>query len=205
MHVLLTALVVLPASYLVGSISVAYVLTRALNGMDIRTVGSGNPGAVNVFKHVGPPAGVAVLVMDAAKAAAVVLAIQAVGLPDYALFVGALAVVIGHNWPVFLRFRGGKGVAIIFGISMAVIPLWAPLSLAVALVAGCATRSVVLGIAAGIVALNVVTVATNQGATQVALCLTLSALVVGTHYAITYRQTLRSVRQNGLRGLFTVE
>ena len=205
MEALLTALVMLPASYLAGSVPMAYLVARASKGLDIRTVGSGNAGAVNVYKQVGPWAGVLVLALDALKGALVVLAIQAVGLPDYSLFLGALAVVIGHNWPVFLGFRGGKGVAAIFGISLGVLPVWTPVSLAIALAAGLATRNVVFGIAAGIVALNVLTVATGQGLLQISLCLTLSALVIATHFSLSYRQTLASVRQNGVRGLFTVE
>ena len=116
-----------------------------------------------------------------------------------------MGAVIGHNWPVFLGFRGGKGIAVIFGVSLGVLPLWTILTLAIALAAGVATRSVVFGIAAGIVALNVFTITTGQGAVEISLCLTLSALVVATHYALGYRQVLAAVRRRGLWGLFEVE
>jgi glycerol-3-phosphate acyltransferase PlsY len=192
-------------SYLAGSVPSAYLLTRSLRGVDIRTLGSGNPGAVNVYKHVGPWAGVLVLATDALKGAAVVVAVRSLDLGDGAFFLAAMGAVIGHNWPVFLGFRGGKGIAVIFGVSLSVLPLWTILTLAIALSAGVATRSVVFGIAAGIVALNAFAIATGQGALEISLCLTLSALVVATHYALGYRQVLAAVRRRGLWGLFEVE
>ncbi len=143
--------------------------------------------------------------MDGVKGAVVILAVQALGLGDYAMFVGALAVVAGHNWPVFLGFRGGKGVATVLGLSMAVLPVWTLVALALSLASGFATRSVVFGIAVGIVAINAFTIATGQDASQVSLCLTLSALVVGTHYVMTYRDVLASVRRKGPWGLFATE
>ena len=181
------------------------LLTRYLRGSDIRDLGSGNPGAVNVFKHVGPRAGVFVLAIDALKGSAVVLAVRALDLADGAIFLAGMGALIGHNWPVFLGFRGGKGVAVIFGVSLGVLPLWTTLTLAIALAAGVTSRSVVFGIGAGIVALNAITIATGQGALAISLCLTLSALVVATHYALGYRQVLAAVRRRGLRGLFEVE
>ena len=150
----------LVAGYVVGSFPTAYLLTRRLKGVDIRTVGSRNPGDFNVFHIVGSWAGITVLAVDALKGAATVLAIQALNGHDAAIFAGALGAVAGHNWPVFLSFRGGKGVAVIFGLSLAIIPLW---TLGVVLAVGLATRSVVFAIAWGIVAVNVLTVATGQG------------------------------------------
>ncbi len=196
---------VLALSYLAGSVPSAYLLTRYLRGIDIRDVGSGNPGAVNAFKHVGLWAGVLVLAIDTLKGAAVILAVRALDFGDWALFLAAMGAVIGHNWPVFLGFRGGKGVAVIFGISLGVLPLWSPLTLAIALASGLATRSVVFGIATGIVALNAITIATGQGAVQISLCLTLTTLVVATHYALGYREVVAAVRRRGLWGLFEVE
>ena len=111
MDILLFGVPVFLVAYLIGSLPTAYTLTRFHRGIDIRTVGSRNPGAVNVFREVGPWAGLTVLAVDAMKGAVVMLSILALDLRDYAMFVGALAVVIGHNWPVFLHFRGGKGVA----------------------------------------------------------------------------------------------
>ena len=202
MDAIVSTIGVLLAGYVVGSFPTAYLLTRRLKGVDIRTVGSRNPGAINVFHIVGPWGGITVLAVDALKGAAVLLAIQAMDGHDAAIFAGALGTVVGHNWPIFLRFRGGKGVAVIFGLSLAVIPLWTLVALGVALAVGLATRSVIFGIAWGIVAVNVLTVATGQGTMQVGLCLTLSAIVIATHYGLAYRGVVAAVRRRGVWGFF---
>ena len=201
---MITAAVSLIA-YLAGSFSSAYALTRLVKGADIRELGSGNAGTVNVYREVGAWAGLSVLGIDALKGAAVILAVSALDLDDYAMFAGAMAVVIGHNFPVFLGLRGGKGVAPIFGLSLAVLPLLTVVSLALSLVSGFATRNVVFGISVGFVAINVLTITTGQGAVQVMLCLTLSALVVATHFALSFRAVLAAVRSRGVWGLFEVE
>ena len=205
MDILLTTVVMALMAYLAGSLSTAYLLTRLVRGHDIRELGSGNAGSVNVFREVGAWAGLSVLGVDAFKGAAVILLVSALHLGDYVMFAGALAVVIGHNFPIFLGFRGGKGVAPIFGLSLAVLPFLTVLSLALSLVAGFGTRNVVFGIAVGFVAINVLTISTGQSATQIGLCLTLSAIVVATHFALSYRQVVASVRTRGVWGLFEVE
>ena len=186
---LITALIVLPGGYLAGSIPWAYFVTRMAKGFDIRTVGTGNAGAANVYKQVSPWAGILVLALDALKGATVALAIQSAGLPEYFLFAGGMAAVIGHNWPAFLGFRGGKGLAVVFGVSLVVLPVWTVVAVALALAGWLATRNVILGIAVGIVALNALTIVTGQSGMQISMCLTMSALVVGTYFAVSYRQT----------------
>ena len=205
MDILPASLAVASIAYLAGSLPTAYLLTRLVKGIDIRTVGSRNAGAVNVFRQVAPWAGVTVLVVDAFKGAAVIAVVLALDLGDYAMFFGALAVIIGHNWPVFLGFRGGKGVATLFGLSLAVLPFWTLLALALSLAFGFATRSVVFGIAVGVVAINGFTIATSQGAAQITLCLTLSALVIATHYGLSYGEVKASVQRRGIWGVFVSE
>ena len=105
-------------SYLLGSIPVGYILSRALKGIDIRRYGSGNFGATNVFRVVGPAAGVVVLVLDMFKGVIPVTLVADFllrNLADYnqilvRLLLGVVA-VCGHNWTIFLKFKGGKGVA----------------------------------------------------------------------------------------------
>jgi acyl phosphate:glycerol-3-phosphate acyltransferase len=113
--------VLLPVAYLIGTFPSAALVARA-NGIDIRTVGSGNPGASNVTRVLGWRKGVWVFVLDAAKgAAAAGLGLLAGGRPaGYAL--GAAA-VIGHVFPVWQRFRGGKGVATGGGIATVMSPI----------------------------------------------------------------------------------
>jgi glycerol-3-phosphate acyltransferase PlsY len=105
------ALAIIAAAYGVGSIPWSYLIVRRLQGEDIRRMGSGNVGATNVLRTAGKKAGIAALLLDAAKGIAVVVAARALGAPPYVVCVSAVAVVLGHVFPVFLGFRGGKGVA----------------------------------------------------------------------------------------------
>lgn len=130
-------------SYLVGGIPTAYLATRLLKGQDIRQLGDLNPGAANVYRSVSSRAGIAVGVIDIAKGAAAVL--LAKGLTDStALGMAAgVAVVVGHNWPVHLRLRGGRGAAPGVGVLLAALPALAiPLGL-MALVVLYATNSAI--------------------------------------------------------------
>jgi len=117
------------SSYLIGAIPTAYIFAKILRGTDIRGVGSGNVGATNVYRAVGKIPGFIVLVIDIIKGVIPVLVIpQIVGgysgsaLTDtYMILIGA-SVIIGHVWNVFLRFKGGKGVATTAGVIVVIAP-----------------------------------------------------------------------------------
>ena len=115
-------------AYLCGSIPFGLLVARALTGKDVRTVGSGNIGATNVARAAGKPAAIATLVLDALKGLAPVLLAARFAETASPLLVPACAVaaVVGHCFPVWLRFRGGKGVATGLGVSLALAP-WAAL------------------------------------------------------------------------------
>ena len=110
------------AAYLLGSVPFAFLVVKRLSGVDIRNVGSGNVGATNVLRSAGTPAAATVLALDVAKGAAPVLVGQALGAPPSILGACALAAVLGHVFPVFLGFRGGKGVATAAGAIGAMSP-----------------------------------------------------------------------------------
>jgi glycerol-3-phosphate acyltransferase PlsY len=145
----LTALVII-ASYLVGSIPTGDIVGR-LNGVDIRKIGSGNPGFTNVLRELGPRAGVPVLVVDVAKGLVAVLVFGAIvgagsGLGPVGIRLAAgLAAVAGHIWSVFTRFKGGKGVATACGMFLALAPLGTAAAILVWGVLVAATRYVSLG------------------------------------------------------------
>jgi glycerol-3-phosphate acyltransferase PlsY len=128
------SLLQLALAYGLGSIPFAYVAGRLLRGIDIRQHGSGNTGATNVFRVLGPGPGVAVLLADVAKGAAAVLLLPKLAPAGFwdqlnglwwpcAL---GLAAVLGHTYTVFLGFKGGKGVATSLGVFLALAP-WATL------------------------------------------------------------------------------
>jgi glycerol-3-phosphate acyltransferase PlsY len=123
---MVTWLLALGGSYLIGSIPTAYLLVKRLKGVDVRTVGSGNVGATNVTRTAGLGAGAAVFLVDAMKGLAAVWgvapALQPEPIPMFRLVCGAAAVV-GHIFPVFLKFRGGKGVATTIGVLVSLSPV----------------------------------------------------------------------------------
>jgi glycerol-3-phosphate acyltransferase PlsY len=105
------ALALVAGAYLLGSVSFSVVLVKVLRGLDVRTVGSGNAGATNAMRAAGKKAGAAVLVLDVLKGMTAVAVPRALDAPSAVIGGAAVAVVLGHVFPVFFGFRGGKGVA----------------------------------------------------------------------------------------------
>ncbi len=131
--------------YLLGSVSFALWLVRWRTGKDIRTVGSGNAGATNVLRAHGKGLAVAVALLDVAKGTAAVLLVRLVTAdPRYAAAAG-FAAVLGHVFPLYSGFRGGKGVATAVGAFLALAPLATVVCLAVFVGVVAATRYVSLG------------------------------------------------------------
>jgi glycerol-3-phosphate acyltransferase PlsY len=108
-------------SYLLGSISTAYLVVKFTKGIDIRTVGSGNAGATNVQRVLGTGPAVVVFILDALKGVLAVVFGRLLGGEILALWCG-IAAVVGHDWPLFFGLRGGKGSATTFGVIWAVMP-----------------------------------------------------------------------------------
>ena len=139
--------------YLLGSIPFAFLLSRCLEGIDIRHAGSGNVGAANVLRISGVGAAIAVMVLDVAKGAGSVLVAQRWDGSDAAPAAAGLAAIVGHIYPAWLRFRGGKGVATACGVFSVLTP-WALLPAMVFFVAAVwATGFISLGSIVATVAL----------------------------------------------------
>ncbi|MCX5693340.1 MAG: glycerol-3-phosphate 1-O-acyltransferase PlsY [Candidatus Omnitrophica bacterium] len=117
------------AAYIIGSIPTAYIFGRVIKGIDIREYGSGNVGATNVFRVIGKVPGIIVLMIDIVKGLICVtylasgfLYLAPVTRPElYRILVGLFAIA-GHNWTLFLKFKGGKGVAASAGVVIGLIP-----------------------------------------------------------------------------------
>lgn len=120
---------ILPAiSFLVGAIPFGYIVARLVKGVDIRTQGSGNVGATNVFRVVGKSWGILVFCLDFLKGFIIVfLACLAKDFGPYLLIITGVLAICGHNWTPFLGFKGGKGVAtslgVLFALSFAFVSL----------------------------------------------------------------------------------
>jgi glycerol-3-phosphate acyltransferase PlsY len=110
-------------SYLLGSIPTAYIAGRLTAAADIRRLGDENAGAANAYRELGSRAGIIVGVIDAAKGSMVILIAQAINMSQVVVLFAGTAAVIGHNWPVFLGFRGGRGVSTTLGILYVLVTL----------------------------------------------------------------------------------
>jgi len=114
--------IIILLGYLLGSIPTAYIAGHLAKRRDIRQMGDGNVGAANAFRNLGARTGIGVFLADAGKGVLAIFIAQAANLPQVAILLTGLTAVVGHNWPVFLRFRGGKGFSTIIGVLAAVIP-----------------------------------------------------------------------------------
>ena len=110
-------------AYLLGSVSFSVVIVKLIQGLDVRTVGSGNAGATNALRAAGRKAGAAVLALDITKGVTAVVVPRVLDAPPSVVGSAAVAVVLGHVYPVFFGFRGGKGVATSAGALGALAPV----------------------------------------------------------------------------------
>lgn len=113
----------LAAAYLLGSVPFAMLSSKLFGLADPRSYGSGNPGATNVLRSGNKKAALLTLIGDALKGTVAVVVAQQAGLSDNQIALVALAVFLGHLYPIFLKFKGGKGVATAAGVLLALDPL----------------------------------------------------------------------------------
>lgn len=132
-------------AYLLGSVSFSYLVVRIKEGLDVRSVGSGNAGATNVLRAAGKGPAMLALLLDLIKGVAAVVGARAFEAPPPVVGGAAFAVVLGHVFPVFLNFRGGKGVATSAGALGALEPVAMLATLAVFVVVVLWKRYVSLG------------------------------------------------------------
>jgi glycerol-3-phosphate acyltransferase PlsY len=131
MNVLLSILSIMIA-YLLGSIPFAYLIGR-WRGFDVRHIGDKNVGTFNIFRHGGWAAGIITLVADVGKGALAIIIAKILSANEFVIFGAGVAVVIGHNLPVFLRFRGGRGLAAVIGVLLALLPIEMLIAVAISL------------------------------------------------------------------------
>lgn len=127
----LTETVVLVLSYLLGAVPFGYIITRLKTGEDIREKGSGNIGATNALRTQGAAVGIATFVLDIAKAAAPVLAARYISASPWLPAAAGACAIVGHCYPVYIGFRGGKGAASGFGAFIVIAPMATLLAVAI--------------------------------------------------------------------------
>ena len=134
-------------AYFIGAIPTAYLFTRFALGRDIRGIGDNNSGAANVYREVGPKAGLACGVFDIIKGGAAVLTVRFIAHDTGIEMLAGVCALAGHIWPVYLRFRGGRGAAVAVGVLIAMLPLIALPIGALSLVALYHTRKSIVALA----------------------------------------------------------
>ena len=201
----MNAILAVTFGYLVGSIPFAFLLSRQ-HGIDLRRTGSGNIGASNVLRTSGVRAAVLAMVLDGVKGTIAVLIAQLLSAGAIAAVIAAFASVVGHVYPIWLRFRGGKGVATAAGAFAVLAPEALGIASCVFLIAVLATRFISVGSIAGALTLALVATFSDApgiiaiGATACALIIiyrhreNLARLVAGTERRIGQRVVNESVR-----------
>lgn len=160
----LRAVLWIAASYLIGSVPFGLLVSKAVFKQDLRKLGSGNIGATNVMRNFGVKPFIAVMLLDMGKGVAAVAIGRALGLGVNLSLLAGLAAIIGHNWSVFLGFKGGKGIATSAGVIFAAFP-WpvTAASLGAFLVMVLITRIMSVGSISGATALLVSTLVIFRG------------------------------------------
>jgi glycerol-3-phosphate acyltransferase PlsY len=187
------------AAYLIGSIPFALIVTKRVSGVDLRCIGSGNLGAANVVRVSGVGAGVVVALLDMAKGAAAVLLAIAFTSDTAAPAAAGFAAVVGHIYPIWLRFRGGKGVATACGVFSLLTPIAVPPALAIFLVTVWLSGYVSLASVIATIALPPLAYVLGGPASAVAAALAASIVIVFRHRSNVVRLTTGTEPRFGVR------
>jgi glycerol-3-phosphate acyltransferase PlsY len=185
-------------AYLIGSVPFAFLLARR-RGIDLRQIGSGNVGAANVLRTSGASPAVLVMVLDGLKGSAAVLAAQAMTNGAVAPVAAGVASMIGHIYPVWLRFRGGKGVATAAGAFGVLAPVALAIASAVFVLTIWITRFISAGSVVGAVVLVIAAAVTGSSRAVVAGAMGAAAIIVYRHRANLVRLATGTEHRVGLR------
>ncbi len=188
---ILTTITAIVIGYLLGSIPFAYIAGSLKKGVDIRQVGTGNMGAANVMRQVGTVIGYAVFIADITKGLVTVFIAQWLGLSLTWVLVTGFAAVAGHNWPVFLGFRGGRGGATSIGVFLALVPLEFAISFAITFIVVLITSNPGLGLGIGLVFLPLIIWQLNGSGILTVYALALSVFL-GIRYLLAERKKATS-------------
>ena len=186
-------------AYAIGSIPFALILARRWGVDDLRRAGSGNLGATNVMRVSGVTAGVLVALLDMAKGAVSVWLAERLSANPAAPAAAGFAAIVGHIYPIWLRFRGGKGVATACGVFLVATPLAVPPALAIFAATVWITKYISLGSLLATIALPPIAYALGSPAPAVIGAFASAALIVFRHRSNVARILSRTERRVGAR------
>jgi acyl phosphate:glycerol-3-phosphate acyltransferase len=190
---------VIVIGYLLGSIPFALLLARRWSATDLRQVGSGNLGATNVLRTSGVKAGVLVALLDMLKGAVSVFIATRLTTGAVAPAAAGVAAIVGHVYPVWLRFRGGKGVATACGVFSVLVPVAVPPALAVFVAAVWLTKYVSLGSVLASIVLPPLAYAVGGPMPTIAAAVASSAIILLRHRSNLSRLMSGTERRFGAR------
>jgi acyl phosphate:glycerol-3-phosphate acyltransferase len=195
----MSAAAIVVGAYAIGSVNFALLLARGWGGTDLRRVGSGNLGAANVLRASGVRAGVLVAILDITKGAACVMFAARWSAHPAVPAAAGLAAIVGHVYPAWLKFRGGKGVATACGVFTVLAPLAMALAASLFVAIVWSTKYVSLGSMIAILALPPLAYATGGSDPTVAAALASAAIVVSRHRSNLARLRVGTERRLGAR------
>jgi acyl phosphate:glycerol-3-phosphate acyltransferase len=190
---------ILLLAYLIGSVPFALLLARRWRVADLRLVGSGNLGAANVMRTSGVTAGVLVALLDMTKGAASVWLAERFTTSPVVPAAAGVAAIVGHIYPVWLRFRGGKGVATACGVFSLLTPLAVPPALAIFIAVAWLTKYISLGSVLASLALPPLAYVTGSPAAAVAAASVAATLIIFRHRSNMGRLRARTEPRMGAR------
>jgi glycerol-3-phosphate acyltransferase PlsY len=176
----LQSILLIAGAYLLGSIPTGLLLAKA-SGVDIRTTGSGNIGATNVYRTLGRTVGILTLVGDCVKGLVPVLVAQGLGMGDTMIAAAGAAAFLGHVYTVFLGFKGGKGVATALGVFLGVSPASVGLALVIFIAVVAAWRYISLGSITAAAAMPFIVTALDRRPPVIAMTAGIALLVIWKH------------------------
>ncbi|MFL2768094.1 MAG: glycerol-3-phosphate acyltransferase [Dehalococcoidia bacterium] len=192
-------------AYLLGSIPTAYIYFKIKQNKDIRDHGSGNSGALNIWRSQNITSGTLVLIIDLIKAISIALTGKQLEVSEIGFYTGTVCSVLGHNYPIYLRFKGGKGVSVVAGITLMTITIPSFVAGITIAIVALITRSPLWGILLGALVLNVLTLIIEQSISLSIWCAIMSLIVGVTHFSRRKDELIPAIKNIDLKKIGQIE
>ena len=192
-------------AYLLGSVPTAYIYFKIKQNKDIRNYGSGNSGALNIWRSQNISSGAFVLIIDLIKAVSIALTGKNIEISEVGFYIGTVCSVVGHNYPVYLKFKGGKGVSVVAGITLVIITIPSFIAGITIGIIGLITKSPLWGILVGALVLNGLTLIIEQSISLSIWCAVISLIVGVTHFSRRKEELITAIKNMDLNKIGKIE
>ena len=192
-------------AYLLGSVPTAYIYFKIKQNKDIRNYGSGNSGALNIWRSQNISSGALVLSIDLIKAISIALTGKNIEISEVGFYIGTVCSVLGHNYPVYLKFKGGKGVSVVAGITLVIITIPSFIAGITIGIIGLITKSPLWGILVGALVLNGLTLIIEQSISLSIWCAVISLIVGVTHFSRRKEELITAIKNMDLNKIGKIE